>query len=309
MELVRLDFNNPELREVILGEGAVRSSAVFGWDAIYFERREGEYFETIEHVMAGHYLMVKHNPMSRAERQLDGRTQVEIQRRGAVAYIPHGCMHRVRYLSPLGDLSLMTLPDETIAKVADELGVANFKGAPSFANVEDQFVLATAESLDRELSDGNPHGPLFAQTYAKVLAAHIVTRHQRPQSKSRAPSALSPAKLRWLDQYIESMLSYSISLSELADQVGLSEYHFCRVFKSATGMSPYNYVLRKRIEFACHCLQNDNLSIQEVAFMTGFGDPIQFAKQFKRFNGVTPTAYRQNRKRAPLIEGVTFPRL
>lgn len=111
--------------------------------------------------------------------------------------------------------------------------------------------------------------------------------------------ALSPAKLRWLDQYIESTLSHPIGLAELANQVGLSEYHFCRVFKGATGMSPYNYVLRKRIEFARHCLRTDNVSIQDVAFMTGFGDPIQFAKQFKRFNGVTPSAYRLNRKKMP----------
>ncbi|NRR30608.1 helix-turn-helix transcriptional regulator [Oxalobacteraceae bacterium] len=299
MELMRLDFNNPAAREVILGEGTVRSSAEYGWDALYFEHREGDSFETVEHVMDGHYLMVKLNPMSRAERRLDGKTQLEIQRRGAVAYIPNGCMHRVRYLTPLGGLLLLTLPSETIDQVAGELGVDQFRGVPAFADNEDPFVLAAAEALDRELADGNPHGALFAQTYAKVLAAHIVTRHRYPKSKSGRLPALSPAKLRWLDQYIESTLSHPISLAELAHQVGLSEYHFCRVFKGATGMSPYNYVLRKRIEFARLCLAADHTSIQDVAFMTGFGDPIQFAKQFKRLSGMTPSAYRLSCKKTP----------
>lgn len=299
MELMRLDFNNPVAREVILGAGTVRSSAEYGWESIYFEHREGEQFETVEHVMDGHYLMVKLNPLSRAERRLDGRTQLEIQRRGAVAYIPDGCMHQVRYLTPLGGLLLLTLPSSTVDQVASELGVEHFRGVPAFAGNEDPLVLATAEALDRELADGNPHGALFAQTYARVLAAHIVTRHRYPKGKSGKTPALSPAKLRWLDQYIESTLSHPIGLAELAAQVGLSEYHFCRVFKGATGMSPYNYVLRKRIEFARHCLRKDQASIQDIAFMTGFGDPIQFAKQFKRYNGVTPSAYRQNSKRLP----------
>ena len=296
---MRLDFNDPTAREHILGAGTIRSSAEYGWESIYFEHREGEQFETVEHVMDGHYLMVKLNPMSRAERRLDGKTQLENQRRGAVAYIPDGCMHRVRYLTPLGGLLLLTLPSETIDQVAAELGVEHFCGVPAFADHEDPLVLAAAESLDRELADGNPHGALFAQTYAKVLAAHIVTCHRFPKGRARNMPALSPAKLRWLDQYIESTLSHPIGLAELAEQVGLSEYHFCRVFKGATGMTPYNYVLRKRIEFARQCLRKDHGSIQDVAFLTGFGDPIQFAKQFKRFNGVTPSAYRLNSKQDP----------
>ncbi len=300
MSLVRMDFNDPAAREHILGAGTVRSSAQYGWNALYFERREGDQFSTVEHVMDGHYLMVKLNPLSKAQRRLDGKTQLEVQRRGAVAYIPHGCRHQVQYVSPLGGLLLLTLPDQTVREVADELGVAHFDGAPRFATSEDGLVLEAAQMLDAELLNGNPHGPLFAQIYAKVLAAHIVTRHQHAQPKPKRVPTLSPAKLRWLDQYIESTLSHPINLSELAAQVGLSDYHFCRVFKGATGMSPYHYVLRKRIEFACVCLRQADVSIQEVAFMTGFGDPVQFAKQFKRFHGMTPSAYRlPHKKSAP----------
>jgi len=292
MELVSLDFNNAGTREALLGTSPVRSSADFGWQSIYFERREGDHFENIAHVMKGHYLMVKLNPLSKAERELDGKVQLEIQRRGAVAYVPDGCTHRIRYLNSYGSLLLMNLSREIIDQVADELGIASFDGVPDFANTEDRFVLEAAESLDRELLMGNPHGALFAQTYAKVIAAHIVTRNRRLPSKPGKMPVLSCSKLQLLDQYIESMLSCPISLSELATQAGLSEYYFCRVFKSATGMSPYNYVLRKRIELACHCLKKDDMSIQNIAFKTGFGDPVQFAKHFKQINGLTPSAYR-----------------
>lgn len=292
MSIIRLDFQDHTTRQTVLGTGMVKSSAQFGWDAMYFEHREGASFETVEHVIQGHYLMVKLNPLSKAERKLDGKVKIEIQRRGTTAYIPDGCSHQVRYLTPLGGLHLMALPKETIDQVSGELGIKHFNGSPNFANTEDRFVLETAEALGREIMNGNPHGELFAQTYAKVLAAHIVTRYRHPGAKPDKLSALSPTKLRWLDVYIESMLAHSISLSELAKQVGLSEFYFCRVFKAAVGMSPYQYVLQKRIEFACACLQKDCMSVQDIAFSTGFGDPVQFTKQFKRIMGLTPSAYR-----------------
>jgi AraC family transcriptional regulator len=276
----------------LLGIGTVRSSADIGWRSIYFEQRKGDSFETIEHVIDGHYLMVKLNPLSKAERKLDGKIQVEIQRRGATVYIPDGCTHRVRYTTSLGRLHLMVLPKAVVDCVADELGIAQFDGIPKFAQGEDRFVLEIAEALDQELADGNPHGELFAQTYARVLAAHIVTRYNHSNAYRTKLPALNATKLRRLDHYIETMLSHAISLSELAGQVGLSECYFCRVFKQATGMSPYKYVLQKRLEFAATCLTECDMSIQDIAFASGFGDAVQFTKHFRRANGLTPSAYR-----------------
>jgi AraC family transcriptional regulator len=110
-------------------------------------------------------------------------------------------------------------------------------------------------------------------------------------ANGKLPS-LNAAKLARLDQFIEANIALPIGLSDLANQIGLSEYYFCRCFKQATGVSPYQYVLKKRIEHACAFLRRDDISIQDVAFASGFGDPVQFSKQFRRAHGVTPTAYR-----------------
>lgn len=292
MAVIRLDFNNHQDRSLLLPAAPVHSSADFAWQSLYFEHRVGVDFQTVEHVMDGHYLMVKLNPMSKAERWIDGKMQVENQRRGTLVYVPDNCSHRVRYLNSLGALHLMTVQRDVVEQVAAELGVAHFEGMPSFAKNEDRFVLETAESIGREVAAGNPHGDLFAQTYARVLAAHIITRYRISGAQREKLPMLSPAKVRWLDQYIEAMLTHSISLAELAEQVGLSQYYFCRVFKDATGFSPYRYVLHKRIEFACVCLRKDAMSIQDIAFAAGFGEPTQFARQFKQINGITPSAYR-----------------
>ncbi|PRC92788.1 helix-turn-helix domain-containing protein [Solimicrobium silvestre] len=292
MALLQLDFKNERDRTLFLPAQPVRSSTDFAWKSLYFEHRTGGDFETEEHEMSGHYLMVKLNPFSKAERKVDGRTQIENQRRGTLVYIPDGCPHRVRYLTKLGGLHLMSLSKDILAEVAGELGVSNFSGVPSLGENEDRFVLEIAESLNREVEAGNPHGTLFAETYARVLATHIITRYRVVEVTNKKLPNLNQKQIRWLDQYIEAMLPHSISLPELAKQVGLSQYYFCRVFKDATGLPPYQYVLHKRLEFVCECLKKDTMSIQDIAFSAGFGDPIQMAKQFKQAHGVSPSQYR-----------------
>lgn len=291
-QLLKLDFRDAESRKSVLRTDPVRTSAKFGWKSLYFEYREDDMFETVEHVIQDHYLMVKLNPISKADRVLDGVARPEIQRRGSTAYIPSGCSHRVRYGSALGRLHLMTLPASMLETVASEMGVQCVDVAPRFANDEDRFVLEVAEAIDTELAGGNPHGHMFAETFARTLAAHILTRYRsRTDSCGKLPS-LNEARFRRLDQFVEANISAPISLADLARQVGLSEYYFCRCFKLATGMSPYQYVLKKRMEHACACLRREDMSIQDVAFASGFGDPVQFSKQFRRAHGITPTAYR-----------------
>jgi AraC family transcriptional regulator len=290
--LPKLNFRDDESRHSVLHSDAVRSSAGLGWQSLYFEHRQDHLFETVEHVIEEHYLMVKLNAVSKADRVLNGILRREIQRRGSTAYIPSGCAHRVRYASALGQLHLMTLNPSIVDTVASELGVRRVNLQPRFAHEEDRFVLEAAELIDAELASGNPHGVLFAETFARTLAAHIVTRYSGPCRTGSAMPALNAAKLGRLDEFIEANLAQPIGLADLASQIGLSEYHFCRCFKQATGTTPYQYLLRKRMEHACACLIRDDLSIQEVAFASGFGDPVQFSKRFRRAHGATPSEFR-----------------
>ena len=186
----------------------MRNSAAHGWTDLYFERRDDSLFHTAEHAIDGHYLMVKLNPLSIAERRIDGKRHTEVQRRGSTAYVPSGCGHSVRYVRPLGSLCLMTLPEDTLREVADELGVARIAMAPAFAEAPDHFVLNAFETLDRELQDGNPHGALIGQTYARTVAAHVLTCHGGAGARRDGrPAALTAARIQRLDEYIEARIA------------------------------------------------------------------------------------------------------
>jgi AraC family transcriptional regulator len=300
--LVQLNFRDDQSRAAVLNEAPALSSEKFGWGSLYFEHRREQTLQTVEHVIHEHYLMVKLNPISKAERMLDGDIQREFQRKGSTAYIPSGCPHRVRYDGALGSLHLMTLQPSLVTSVAEELNIRQNNIAPRFANEEDSFILATSELIYAELQQGNPHGPMFAEIFARTLAAHILTRFSKARSTKEMPIGITALKVKRLDEYIEANLTHPITLSDLATQIGLSEYHFCRAFKRTTGISPYQYLLKKRIQYACECLSQKDISIQDIAFSSGFGDPVQFSKHFKRVMGVTPTFYREqsrnNRQRS-----------
>ena len=88
--------------------------------------------------------------------------------------------------------------------------------------------------------------------------------------------------------FIQENLEKDFSLSELAAAVNLSPFYFSRIFKKATGHSPYQFVLRQRIQRARQLLLAGQDSIASVAIKVGFCDQSHFSAHFKRVCGVTP---------------------
>jgi AraC-like DNA-binding protein len=88
--------------------------------------------------------------------------------------------------------------------------------------------------------------------------------------------------------YIEGHLHEPLSLSNLAQSGGFSVYYFARRFKQYTGLSPKQYVLRKRLEHAYKLLRQGCTTVSEVAYQTGFTDQSHLVRYFKKCWGLTP---------------------
>jgi AraC family transcriptional regulator len=280
-------------RKRLLGREPIRESSAFGWKSLYFERIEADEFETMEHTLTDHYMMVKVSPLSHAERRLDGRTCLERQIRGSSVYIPKGCPHQVRYTSPLGQLYLMVISSDLIKSVAIEMGVTSLPEKPIFTK-QNNFLLEVALSIDQELQARNPHGPVFSEIYGRLLASKIIATvgNSNIDNTSRR-IALTTRQLRWLDDFIDANLAHKITLEDMAGQVALSPFHFCRVFKEATGITPHAYLTGRRIDCAKKGLQSDHASILDVALSAGFSDASHFSRVFNKHTGVSPSEYRR----------------
>ena len=105
-------------------------------------------------------------------------------------------------------------------------------------------------------------------------------------------SGLPIWQLRKVEDYVREQLAEEISVETLAGLVELSPFHFSRVFKQATGMSPLQFVTRERITRAQQLIRETSRSLIEVALEVGYTSPSHFAKVFRRVTGVTPTEFR-----------------
>ena len=94
--------------------------------------------------------------------------------------------------------------------------------------------------------------------------------------------------------YVIENLDSSLAIADVAQQVHVSEFHFHRIFKAETN-EPFNqYVRRKRLERAYHCLTSAAPpAIGEVANSCGFSSPANFSKAFTAYFGFSPSAHQQ----------------
>jgi AraC family transcriptional regulator len=139
-----------------------------------------------------------------------------------------------------------------------------------------------------------PTDALFVEGIKVALAAHLLGHYTidrwRPPAKS--PS-LDPRRLQRVLDHIEASLGFEIRLEELAAQACLSPYHFSRLFREATGLSPHRYVTERRVQAARGELARSNLSLVEIAMEFGFGSQANFTRVFRKATSLTPGQYRE----------------
>ena len=102
----------------------------------------------------------------------------------------------------------------------------------------------------------------------------------------------SEAFTHQINEYIDENIARQLTLDELAAFCNRSKFHFCHVFKEQFHVSPMQYVINRKIEYAKNALRFSNDAVATVASKVGIEDQGYFCKLFHRIVGVTPTEYR-----------------
>ena len=160
---------------------------------------------------------------------------------------------------------------------------------------ENNDLKATLQKLQSVLDGSGINDPAYAETLGLLLLWELRRAADLQNSRlSPVRGGLTVRQLRQVKDFIDAQISNEITISDLAAVAGLSQYHFIRAFKDTVGLPPYQYVLSERIHRAKGLLSKPDLSLGEVALAVGFSDASQLNRVFRKFVGVTPTAYRRD---------------
>ncbi len=113
------------------------------------------------------------------------------------------------------------------------------------------------------------------------------------QKKENVDPRLLNENIRSAMEYVEGNYGKDISLKDMAQAACCSEFHFSRVFKRVTGYSPYEYLLKYRINRAKSHLKDSSYTVEEVAGLVGFNSISNFIRTFKLLEDMTPLKYRK----------------
>ncbi len=128
---------------------------------------------------------------------------------------------------------------------------------------------------------------------AEMDVIHIAEKYTNIASqRSDYRGGLPIARLRKIEDYVHAHLAESISIETLAELAELSPFHFSRVFKQTTGMTPLQFVIRERMLQARQLIRETSRSLIEIALEVGYTSPSHFAQVFRRTVGMAPTQFR-----------------
>lgn len=138
--------------------------------------------------------------------------------------------------------------------------------------------------------------PLFVQGIAQAIAIHLARNYAvLVKGLPKAHPALPGFKLRRITDWMAEHSAEDFNLAVLADQVGLSKFHFDRLFKSAMGVSPSRHHIDLRMDAARRLLRETEKSVVAIALDVGYTNPSHFAQLFRRETGLAPSDYRRQR--------------
>jgi AraC-like DNA-binding protein len=152
-------------------------------------------------------------------------------------------------------------------------------------------------ALFEKLLDVMEHGYAASRLlYASQILAHLIGSMIWASHRSSGGNLSAAQKVAQSIAYMKQHLEQSVSFASFAAMANLSESHFRSLFKHETGYSPMDYFIRLRVHKACQLLDTTDLSVKEIARLTGYDDALYFSRAFKTVVELSPAKYRLQHK-------------
>jgi AraC family transcriptional regulator len=245
-----------------------------------------------EHRNKEHLITLSLAESCRGEIHTPGGFRARDRNRGSVCVIPSGHPFAVKIESESEHLAILLDPS-LVLRAAAEFSDPIRAEVVETAAPDDPVIMSVGLGLMAELETEKESGRMYAESLANILALHLL-RHYTASARGMQHfvGGLSGKKLRYVLDFIQTNFASDLGLSELATVAGMSQFHFAREFKRATGVTPHQYLIKLRIEQAKELLSRSELSLVDVGFKAGFSHQSHFTRLFRKLTGMTPQSYR-----------------
>lgn len=278
-------------------EAVLASSKDLGWQDIRVLHVRNEAGDMDLPPLDNHCVIVQLSPSGYVTATINGQAFDNFLSPGDVTIIPAGMSSRWSWADGRPHEMLHVYLEPNFVKKTAETCNLNYDQMaiePQIA-VRDEQLSHMAMSLLCELNAENIVGRLYADSVASAFAIQIIRRYSCLKDVGMTKGGMAPHKLRRALEYISDKLEQQsgIALDLVAQEVGMSRFHFSRVFKESMGLSPINYIVRQRIERAKKLLTETELPIADIALQAGFSGQSHFTTFFRKLVGLTPRDFRR----------------
>ena len=295
--LKEFSFRDKNKQELVFCHPPLLTSEDCDWNNVYLEYHHQTCINTPQIYNSNHLVGVNLNPSAiKAQLNLNGEFKETIyHQQGMVTLKPSGAYYQYS-TTEANQFIMLEIEPEFVDKIAaDWVNTDITELIPHFSAAGDPLIMQLALALKTELKSGCLGGKVYSDSIITALTAHLLRNYANFSPKSpKEYRGLAPSKLDNVIDYIQTYLELNLGLSELADLSNLSPFYFSRLFKESTGLTPYQYISRLRIERAKQLLKDTDLEIVDIALRCGFSAQSSFSTAFRKAVGVTPKAYRQS---------------
>ena len=152
-------------------------------------------------------------------------------------------------------------------------------------------VLELVETAKREIERDRAAAKASLATASSIMQSEI---ERRSRAKGVRPGALAAWQIARVRAFIDENLHRTIHAKDLSSVAQRSRAHFSRSFRQSFGEPPHAYVVRRRLERACHLMITSSASLIEIALSVGFSDSAHLSRLFRRAFGQSPSSWRRD---------------